>query len=56
MPGDCAIDLTRYCELLRQIKYSGFLSLELFRPGLWELDPLEVAKQGLDKMRSAAEA
>jgi 2-keto-myo-inositol isomerase len=56
MPGDGAIDLTRYCELLRQIKYSGFLSLELFRPGLWERDPLEVAKQGLDKMRSAAEA
>ena len=55
MPGDGAINLKRYCELLRQIKYSGFVSLELFRPALWELDPLEVAKQGLEKMRSVAD-
>lgn len=55
MPGDGAIDLTRYCELLKQIGYSDFVSLELFRPDLWEQDPLEVAKIGLDKMRSAAE-
>ena len=55
MPGDGAIDLKRYCELLRQIGYSDFVSLELFRPDLWEQDPLEVAKTGLEKMRSAAE-
>ena len=56
MPGDGVIDLKRYCDLLRQINYSGFLSLELFRPDLWEQDPLEVAKVGLEKMRAAAEA
>ncbi len=56
MPGDGAIDLKRYCELLRQIGYADFLSLELFRPDLWQQDPLEVAKIGLDKMRTAAEA
>jgi sugar phosphate isomerase/epimerase len=56
MPGDGAIDLKRYCDLLRQVEYSGFLSLELFRPEFWELDPLEVATLGLEKMRAAAEA
>ena len=56
MPGDGAIDLKRYCDLLRQVKYSGFVSLELFRPQLWELDPLEVVVLGLEKMRAAAEA
>lgn len=56
MPGDGTIDLHRYCELLRQIKYSGFVSLELFRPALWELDPLDVAKEGLEKMRAVAES
>ncbi|APZ95320.1 sugar phosphate isomerase/epimerase family protein [Fuerstiella marisgermanici] len=55
MPGDGAIDLKRYCELLKQIDYSGFLSLELFRPDLWEQDPLDVAKLGLEKMRAVAE-
>ena len=55
MPGDGAIDLSRYCELLRQIGYNGFVSLELFRPELWEQDPLEVAKTGLKKMKAASE-
>lgn len=55
LPGDGAIDLTRYCELLRGIGYAGFLSLELFRPDLWSQDPLEVARRGLEKMRQAAE-
>lgn len=56
MPGDGVIDLKRYCDLLRQIDYSGFVSLELFRPDLWEQDPLEVAKVGLEKMRAVAES
>ncbi|MEQ9410324.1 MAG: sugar phosphate isomerase/epimerase [Fuerstiella sp.] len=55
MPGDGAVDLKRYCDLLRQIGFSGFLSLELFRPDLWEQDPVEVAKIGLEKMRAIAE-
>ena len=56
MPGDGAVDLKRYCDLLRQIQYNGFLSLELFRPDLWEQDPLEVARVGLEKMRTVAAA
>ena len=55
MPGDGCIDLKRYCDLLRQTGYNRWLSLELFREDLWEQDPREVARIGLDKMRSAAE-
>lgn len=56
MPGDGAIDLKRYCDLLRDIGYTGFVSLELFREDLWQQDPLEVATTGLEKMRAAAES
>lgn len=56
MPGDGAIDLKRYCDLLRQIGYTGYVSLELFKEDLWTQDPLEVATIGLEKMKQAAEA
>lgn len=55
MPGDGAVNLKLYCELLRTVGYTGFLSLELFRPDLWEQNPLEVARTGLEKMMSVAE-
>jgi 2-keto-myo-inositol isomerase len=56
MPGDGFYDLKRYCDLLRQIGYDRWLSLELFRPDLYEQDPKEVARIGLEKMRTVAEA
>ena len=56
LPGDGVIDLQRYCQLLGQIGYQGFLSLELFRPDLWERNPLDVAVEGLEKMRRVAES
>jgi sugar phosphate isomerase/epimerase len=56
MPGDGAIDLKLYCDMLRKVGYDRWLSLELFSEALWKQDPLEVAKLGLEKMRSAAEA
>ncbi len=55
MPGDGVIDLKRYVSLLRQIGYNRWLSLELFRRDLWEQDPREVARQGLEKMRAVVE-
>ncbi len=55
MPGDGILDLKLYCDQLRRIGYTGFLSLELFRPDLWAQDPAEVARRGLEKMRAAAE-
>jgi len=56
MPGDGAIDLKLYCDMLRKVGYDRWLSLELFNEALWTQDPLEVAKLGLEKMRTAAEA
>ncbi len=54
MPGDGHLDLRRYLDLLRQVGYSRWLSLELFREDLWARDPREVARLGLEKMRIAA--
>ncbi|MBW3541797.1 MAG: sugar phosphate isomerase/epimerase [Planctomycetes bacterium] len=56
MPGDGCVDLKKYCDVLRKVGYRRWLSLELFRRDLWEQDPREVARIGLEKMRAAAEA
>lgn len=56
MPGDGAIDLKLFCDQLRAIGYDKCLSLELFHRGYWEQDPESVAREGLEKMRAAAEA
>ena len=54
-PGDGVIPLARFVALLRQIGYSGWVSLELFREDLWREDPLDVARRGLAKMRAVCE-
>jgi len=56
MPGDGHFDLARYLELLLATGYDRYLSLELFREDLWQQDPLEVARVGLEKMRGVLEA
>jgi sugar phosphate isomerase/epimerase len=56
MPGDGIADLPRVFANLRAIGYEGPLSLELFNPSLWEADPLDVARRGLDRVRSLVEA
>lgn len=56
MPGDGAMDLSAYCQNLTDIGYNRWLSLELFRPDLWERNPLDVAREGLQKMQAVAEA
>ena len=55
MPGDGHLDLVRYIELLKQVGYDGYISLELFREDLWQQDPSEVARIGLEKMRAVVE-
>ncbi|WP_298859299.1 sugar phosphate isomerase/epimerase family protein [uncultured Gimesia sp.] len=55
MPGEGHIDLTRYCRLLKQIGYQSWLSLELFREDLWQQNPLDVARRGLECMQAIAE-
>lgn len=52
-PGEGCLDLPRYLELLGQTGYRGVLSLELFREELWRRDPLEVAREGMQRLRAA---
>ncbi|MDB5385224.1 MAG: Xylose isomerase [Planctomycetaceae bacterium] len=54
-PGDGHLDLKRMLNLLRQIGYNRWLSLELFREDLWASDPREVARVGLEKMQAVVE-
>jgi sugar phosphate isomerase/epimerase len=56
MPGDGHLDLKRILQLLRQIGYNRWLSLELFREDLWAKNPRDVAREGLEKMRAVAES
>jgi 2-keto-myo-inositol isomerase len=51
-PGDGTFDLVRYLQLLEQVGYDGFISLELFREDLWSADPVEVCRTGLAKMQA----
>ena len=56
MVGDGIADLPRVIANLRTIGYHGPLSLELFNRALWEQDPYQVVKQGLDRIRALVEA
>jgi 2-keto-myo-inositol isomerase len=56
LPGEGHLDLKQWIDLLKQIGYKSWLSLELFNEALWARDPKEVAKRGLEAMRAIAEA
>jgi sugar phosphate isomerase/epimerase len=51
MLGEGQIDLAAEIQILKEKGYDKWISLELFNAELWEKDPLEVAKTGLEKMR-----
>lgn len=51
MPGDGILDLAGLAAQLRDLGWSGVLSLELFHEGYWADDPLAVARLGLEKMK-----
>jgi len=54
-PGDGMAPLS---QILRDLADNGggqVLSLELFNPNYWKSDALQVAKEGLEKMKAAAE-
>lgn len=55
MIGEGVADLPRVIANLREIGYKGPLSLELFNRVLWERDPLEVAKLGVERLKSLVE-
>jgi 2-keto-myo-inositol isomerase len=55
MMGDGIADLPRVIANLRAIGYRGPLSVELFNRRLWSEDPLDVARRGLDRVKSLVE-
>jgi 2-keto-myo-inositol isomerase len=52
-PGDGVAPLDDVFRTLRDIGFTGFLSLELFNEEYWKQDALQVAKTGLEKTRAA---
>ena len=55
-PGDGILDLGKMIAILKDAGYAGVISLELFNPSYWEQDPIEVARIGLEKMKSVLQA
>jgi len=53
MPGDGIAPITQILRNMQTYHCYPVLSLELFSPAYWEKDPLEVAKEGLEKMKNA---
>ena len=56
LPGQGHLNLKEWITILKKIGYDRWLSLELFNQELWDRDPREVAKLGLESMRAIAEA
>lgn len=50
MLGEGQIDLKAEIEVLRKKGYEGTVSLELFNQQLWEQDPADVLKVGIERM------
>jgi len=51
-PGEGVLPLTALLKYLADLGYERTLSLELFNPGYWELDPAENAKIGMAKVKA----
>ncbi|MDZ4820382.1 MAG: sugar phosphate isomerase/epimerase [Planctomycetota bacterium] len=54
-PGDGVAPLATIYRQLRDIGFTGYLSLELFNPGYWKQDAKVVAKTGLEKLRHSVQ-
>lgn len=52
-PGDGVGATEKFAQLLHQAGYQGYLSLELFRASYGDKDAVELAKFGLEKVRTA---
>jgi len=52
-PGDGVAPLSKILRDVHAGGFRGMLSLELFNRDYWKQDPLDVARTGLEKMRSA---
>lgn len=56
LPGDGILPLREQLAMLAAKGYNGAVSLELFNRTLWQRDPLSVAREGLQRMKSLIEA
>jgi 2-keto-myo-inositol isomerase len=50
MPGDGYLPLGDIVRKLVELKYHSYLSVELFRPSYWAMDPEPVAQEAYDKL------
>ncbi len=55
-PGDGVAPLRPLLRDLRDIGFTGFLSLELFNPAYYQQEPLSVARTGLEKLREVVQS
>ncbi len=55
-PGDGVAPLHPLLRDLRDIGFTGFLSLELFNPSYYAQEPLSVARTGLQKLREVVQS
>lgn len=53
-PGDGVAPLKQIFRDLKNNGFDGVLSLELFNPTYYQRDPLEVIREGLEKMKAAS--
>jgi 2-keto-myo-inositol isomerase len=51
MPGDGVLPLAKLVAAIRRSGFDGPYSLELFREEYWAMDPLIVARRGIESMR-----
>jgi 2-keto-myo-inositol isomerase len=54
-PGDGIAPLADIFRTLHEIRFDGYLSIELFNPIYWQQDPLKVAQTALHKLKAVAE-
>jgi 2-keto-myo-inositol isomerase len=52
-PGDGIAPIADVIQTLRAIDFNGYLSIELFNPEYWQRDPLQVAREALNKMQES---
>ena len=55
-PGDGVAPLVPMLRILAEIGFSGYLSLELFHPDYWAMEPLAAARIGLEKLKNVVAA
>ncbi|QDU80385.1 Inosose isomerase [Polystyrenella longa] len=54
-PGDGVAPLSAIFRNLHEVGFRGTFSLELFNPTYWKRDPVEVSREGLDKMKTSVQ-